>query len=132
LLTIHFAAAKFCECPELQLANEEAATLAVAIQKVNEQYNATMSPKVLAWMQLAMVSGSIYGTRIYAIRARTLAAQPARPAAGQHPNVVNFKPAAPGPEAKVKPNGAAAETEQPRTPADLFGLNYSAAIQHDV
>jgi hypothetical protein len=127
LLTLHFAAAKFCECPELQLANEEAATLAVAIQKVNDQYNATMSPKVLAWMQLAMVSGSIYGTRIYAIRARTLA-EAARPAAAH--NVVNFKQ--PGPaEAKVKPNGAA-EPAEARTPADLFGLHYSAAIQHEV
>jgi hypothetical protein len=125
LITIHLAAAKFLECPELQLAEEEGKALAQAVGKVNDQYNSNLSPKVLAWMQLAMVAGSIYGTRIYAIRARQQAAAAgARPVPQVAKNVVDIK--------TTKAPGEAGPTLEARTPADLFGLNYSAAIAHEM
>jgi hypothetical protein len=126
LITIHMAAAKVLECPELQLAEEEGKALAQAVQRVNEQYTTQLNPKILAWMQLAMVAGSIYGTRIYAIRARQQSAAAgspqARPVAPK--NVVDIK--------TTKAPGDAGPTLEARTPADLYGLNYSAAIAHEM
>ena len=106
----------------MQLASEEAEQLAIAIQKVNEQYDTVMNPKVMAWAQLALVAGSIYGTRIYTIRARHMAAMASKP------QPIQMGPAM-GPvkvDAKTKPNGVFADS---KTPAELFGLNYSGALQ---
>jgi hypothetical protein len=126
LVTIHLAAAKMLDTPELQLTEAEAHSLAGAVQKVNEQYQTMLNPRALAWLQLAMVAGSIYGTRIYAVRARYLAqgagGSAPRPAPGPAKNVIDIK-------STPKPGPAPMEA---RTPADLYGLDYSAAIAHEM
>jgi len=75
------------ETPELELADAEAKGLADAVAKVSALYDTKMNPRVLAWMNLAMVAGGIYGTRVWAIRARlNKDAEKAPPA----PNVVDL------------------------------------------
>lgn len=128
LLTVHFAAAKFLEAPELQLSDGEAEAYAIAVKKVNDQYDSQFNAKTLAWIQLLTVTGGIYGTRIYAIQARRREeAKLARGGEARRPApVVPIAGAAV--KGKVVPEAGAATVEA-RTPADLFGLlNYSAAI----
>jgi len=121
LLSIHFAAAKFLNVAELELADEEVERLAIACQKVSEQYDTVLSPKMLAWLNLGGVAGAIYGTRIYALVARKKAEAPARP------NVVDFKKEGAGKGAQINV-GASGANGAAVTPADIFGLNYTAAI----
>jgi len=131
LVTIHMFAAQALSCPELQMAEEESRHLARAIQNVNEQYNTVLNPKVMAWVQLALVGGSIYGTRIVAIRARQLAeAGGSRPAGAAIVDIKTPK-GAPDLEAAARRAAAAATPKvngDARTPADLYGLSYGAAI----
>lgn len=55
---------------ELAITPDESASLAGALHHVNSFYNIPMAEKTLAWVNLSMVAGTIYGTRILAIRAR--------------------------------------------------------------
>ena len=107
----------------MQLADPEAKAYAAAVAKVNEQYSTAWNPKIAAWAQLTMVMGSIYGTRFYAIRRR----QQDTPAATGGPGpqkVVDIK----AQQQQAKP---AAQNEA-RTPADLYGLGYSASIASEL
>lgn len=56
--------------PELALEESEASELASALNTVNSFYRVAVAEKTIAWMNLAMVGGMIYGSRIVAIRAR--------------------------------------------------------------
>lgn len=56
--------------PELALAQPECAELAKALDTVNGFYNVEVAEKTVAWLNLAMVAGVIYGTRVVAIRER--------------------------------------------------------------
>jgi predicted DNA-binding transcriptional regulator YafY len=58
---------------ELMLSDDEAKSLAVALNTVNGFYNVKIAEKTVAWVNLAMVAGTIYGTRLVAIRQRTMA-----------------------------------------------------------
>lgn len=58
------------QTPELALDISEAANLAQALDTVNKFYNVEVAEKTIAWTNLAMVAGMIYGTRLVAIRMR--------------------------------------------------------------
>ncbi len=48
----------------------EGKQLAVAVAEVARHYPTTVDPKVMAWVNFAMVAGMIYGPRIWVIRER--------------------------------------------------------------
>lgn len=102
------AAASF-EAPELLLSPDEAATIADAAHNVSAHYNHAMDPKTLAWLNLAIAVGAVYGTRIFAIRNR-LANQ--RTQAAAPPKLVT--------QIRETRNDTQKQNT-PITPADLFG-----------
>lgn len=71
LLSVHAMGAMILSTPELALEQSEAKSLANAISQVSSFYSyGIISPKTMAWINLAMVTGGLYGTRIVAIRNR--------------------------------------------------------------
>lgn len=56
--------------PELALEKSESDAIADATAKVAEHYDVVASPKIIAWCNLTMCLGAIYGTRFIAINAR--------------------------------------------------------------
>jgi hypothetical protein len=115
--------AAILDTPELVLDESEAKALADASAKVAAHYNHTIDPRTMAWVNLAMVAGGIYGTRIFAIRARYKAAAAAA-AVGprQTPgNVVDFQKT----KGRTAASAAAAAGPTAQTPADIYGLGYS-------
>jgi hypothetical protein len=98
LLSVHAVAASSLHIPELDLDKVEAANLAEAVAEVARHYPTTIDPKVLAWVNLTMVAGMVYGPRFWAIRARTKQ-RPSRPRQGQQnrgpSSAENPSPAAP-------------------------------------
>lgn len=68
---------------ELALDQTEAHELAEGIANVSRHYDIETSQKALDWTRLMMVLGMVYGTRLYAIRAKRAAAP--RPAQPQRP-----------------------------------------------
>jgi len=120
LLSVHMFAASAFGAAEIALAPEEASQLATAINTVAAQYNKTMDPKVMAWLQLAGVVGMIYGTRVFAIRER-MKSEATKPSGSPGPaKVVDFRQ----PESKPQPAPGRAGPIGARTPADLFGMDY--------
>lgn len=104
------AAAAF-QTPELALSPDESKAMAAAVAEVSSHYNHAINPKLMAWVNLLMVAGGVYGTRALAIRARLKTQEKAK-----------------GPQrvaaAEPKPNGA------PRTPSEMFPLgDFSFAVQ---
>lgn len=61
------AAAVFSQ-PALALSGDEANALAEAIITLEKQYPTQIDPRAMAWLNLAMVGGMIYGTRLMALR----------------------------------------------------------------
>lgn len=121
LLSLHFMGAAICECPELQLEDKEAKALADAVVKVSAHYDHRISPKTVAWVNLAMIAGGIYGGRALAIRARFKAEEERRAGSIQmRPNVVDFEKRPAGQQAAPKPAAGV-----PQTPADMFGPLYT-------
>lgn len=114
MFSLHLMAGAICNTPELAIDAKEAKSLADAAAKVASHYNHTIDPVKLDWARLLIVAGGIYGTRIFAIRARHKTEATAKPG----PRIVNF------------PDGgkaAAAAGAPPQTPADIYGLGYSGA-----
>ena len=70
LVGIHTFLAGSLQIPELELQDEEAKKLAVAVANVGKYYNVKMDAKTQAWMGLIMCAGGIYGGRAVAIYAR--------------------------------------------------------------
>lgn len=58
------------QAPELVLTKDEANGLAKAAADVASHYPTTIDPKVLAWCNLAMAVGIVYGPRVYMISQR--------------------------------------------------------------
>lgn len=56
--------------PELEIDKSESQNLAQAIAEVTKHYDVEVAEKTIAWSNLLMVCGMIYGTRIVAIRNR--------------------------------------------------------------
>ena len=98
--------------PELELAGDEAKLLSDAIARVNAQYEHTISPKMLAWMNLGAVAAGIYGTRAYAI----------------HHRMKKETKKGPAPVIDIKRTPPPAPAPAPRSPSDLFGLDFGGSI----
>lgn len=54
--------------PELKISKEEAKMLGDAVKDLGSVYGHTVNPKVAAWIQLSIVCGTVYGTRIAAMQ----------------------------------------------------------------
>jgi hypothetical protein len=61
---VHKIAALFLKNPTVAISTDEAKKLALAVKNLSKHYNLTISPVIMAWMQLAAVSATIYGPRI--------------------------------------------------------------------
>lgn len=70
LYAIHATAASALKAPELELDQTEARNLAEAVAEVQRHYNAVIDPKMMAWIGLFGVAGTIYGPRVAAMRIR--------------------------------------------------------------
>lgn len=70
LLSCHAMLAGIAKTPELAIDKQESDALADASAKVAELYDVSADPKTVAWCNLAMTVGMIYGTRFVAISAR--------------------------------------------------------------
>jgi hypothetical protein len=71
LLGVHFALATISKTPELNLEPEEASELGAKIQRINDLYDFAVIPeKTMAWINLCMAAGAVYGPRAIAIRNR--------------------------------------------------------------
>jgi hypothetical protein len=72
LLSTHMMLAAFLQVKELEIDQNEAARLAQAVTRVNKLYGGFMlSEKTMAWINLLMAGGGIYGPRFVAFSART-------------------------------------------------------------
>lgn len=67
LLNIHTMLAAATQVPELAINTDEANQLAKAVANVQQYYPMHINPKTLAWSNLLMVAGSVYGSRAVAI-----------------------------------------------------------------
>lgn len=63
-------AASFSQIKELELAEDEAAKMAQAIARVAALYDVGASERTLAWTNLMVCMGGIYGTRAFAYKLR--------------------------------------------------------------
>ncbi len=69
LFSMHMMAAAFLKVPELALTMEESENLSEAITRVSELYDIPlMDEKTMAWVNLAIVAGGIYGPRFVAAK----------------------------------------------------------------
>lgn len=107
-VVVHATLAALVNVRELELSEDEARKLSDASKEVLKHYPLGVSDKTIAWVNLAVIAGGVYGTRIMAYNVRRGAERRARvvnlptaPPASAGPG------AAPGPAAKA-PNGHAA------------------------
>lgn len=71
LFHAHLAIANFASIPELELSEEESQKYAAAAQRVVSLYSDIVYPeKTMAWIQLALCVGGIYGPRYVAANMR--------------------------------------------------------------
>jgi hypothetical protein len=70
LLSVHMILANLTEIKELALTEDEAKKMADAIERVAMLYDVSASEKTIAWTNLAMCFGGIYGTRAFAYNIR--------------------------------------------------------------
>jgi hypothetical protein len=75
-------AAGVLKIPELNLDPSEAEKLAASVANVAEQYDIAVAKRTLAWMDLTVTVGGIYGTRAYAYHLRKQAEGRKKVAAG--------------------------------------------------
>jgi hypothetical protein len=76
--------AGFVAIPELEIEPSEAAQMARALKGVADQYDICPTEKTLAWTNLITAASMVYGTRLFAYRARMktekMETQPKNPA----------------------------------------------------
>jgi hypothetical protein len=113
---IHWMLSRFVQ--ELELDDDETAKLARAVARVTDLYDHKMNPAVLAWGNLAVVAGGIYGPRAVAYMARTRKERRGK--------LVDIKvaPAAPAAFAGAEPRGGERREPEPgviTNPAQLYG-----------
>jgi len=70
LFSVHLAISAIAKTPELALDQAEARELAKAAVAVQAHYETVIDPKILAWGQLIVVMGGVYGPRAFAIKMR--------------------------------------------------------------
>jgi hypothetical protein len=104
LLNIHSFAASITKTPELKLEQAEAQELLKAYDTLAQFYpNAVIDPKIMAWVNLFGVLGTVYGTRVFAIKLRRDSERHNRP------NVLIAN------KSNVKPNGVDPINISPQT-----------------
>jgi hypothetical protein len=106
LYSIHLMGSKIVH-PIIALDNDEAKQLSDAIQEVARHYPVGLTEKQLAWANLLMVAGSIYGTRVAAV----MISNNKKPAA----KTLQFPSAAQAVTGKPEP------PKGPVTPSQIFG-----------
>lgn len=87
LLSLHMMGAAMTGIPELALTEKESSQLSDAIARVASYYDLAASEKTLAWINLAVIAGGIYGTRAFAYHLRIKADADSKK---QKSNVVSF------------------------------------------
>ncbi len=103
--------AAIVQAPELELAEAEAKALARGIETVAKHYPVELSPKRLAWGNLTLVAGSIYGPRAILLFQRARG------------NVADVAPTAMAmPAAMAMPGQAASAAAPPRAPAPIASV----------
>jgi hypothetical protein len=80
LLSLHMMGASMLNVPELMLSEKEASDLSEAIARVAALYDFGASEKTLAWTNLAVCMGGMYGTRFFAFNLRMKAEAEAKKA----------------------------------------------------
>lgn len=70
LFSTHAILAAGLKVPEIALSKTEAETLAKATADVAKHYPTSISPKTIAWCNLATCVGLTYGPRVYMVRSR--------------------------------------------------------------
>lgn len=70
LINVHALLAGMTAIPEIAIEREQAEILAAAASEVMALYDFGMSPEQQAWVNLMMVAGSIYGTKVFAYKMR--------------------------------------------------------------
>lgn len=70
LYSAHQMLAAFTRVEELALEKDESKLLADAVAEVALHYPMTIDPKVLAWSNLAMCAGMVYGPRVFLYNTR--------------------------------------------------------------
>lgn len=73
LLSIHAMLAGITNTPELLLTEDESKKVADAATKVAKHYNFNATDKQMAWYNLTLVAGGIYGAKFFAYSARVKA-----------------------------------------------------------
>lgn len=97
LFNIHSMVAAATGFDKLAINQTEANTLAKAVATVQNHYPMHVSAKALAWTNLFMVAGSVYGSRVVAIWADQKAAENDKPMPWQpqQPNSASITPIRP-------------------------------------
>jgi len=67
LAVLHSTIFSLVGATHLDLSSDENLALATALDNLAEEYEVTVDSKTAAWLNLAMVAGSIYGTRAFMI-----------------------------------------------------------------
>ena len=70
LMGIHSMGAFFLGIEELELDDQEAKKMGEAVTELGNVYGKSISPKTMAWANLASVCGMVYGSRLIAYRHR--------------------------------------------------------------
>lgn len=70
LVNIHALLAGMTQIPEIAIDREQAEVLASAASEVMQHYDFGMNPEQQAWVNLMMVAGSIYGSKVFAYKIR--------------------------------------------------------------
>jgi len=94
LLSIHLMAASIVQVKELELDEKEAQRLSAAINRVNVLYGGFILPeKQLAWINLAVTMGHVYGPRAMAYKLR-MKTEAEEKKAKSGPGVITMQPSA--------------------------------------
>jgi hypothetical protein len=106
--------------PELALDKDEAHNLAVAAAEVAKFYPTTIDPKALAWFNLMLAAGVVYGPRVYLIRERLKAerAKDVTPGSAGNPGPafeppLTVQPAPPATDQAGTPNASSVPFKMP-------------------
>lgn len=70
LVNVHALLAGMTQIPEIAIDREQAEVLASAASEVMQHYDFGMNPEQQAWVNLMMVAGSIYGSKVFAYKIR--------------------------------------------------------------
>jgi hypothetical protein len=126
LYSVHVMLAEMTKVREFEVDKDECEKLAEAIAGVSKYYVTAFDPKRVAWLNLAVIAGGIYGTRIFAYRNRKELEkrfQPIAPKATPKPTVVSA-----GSQQAQRSNGIATGAIDNKTgkieidPASVWGM----------